>query len=303
MKNSFINNAVGLSGVQAFLSVAQHASFRRAAAELGISPSAVSQQIRSLEDRLGVPLLNRTTRSVGLTQAGQIFRTRAAPAMLGLQQACEETRNLSEPAGLLRLHVPKGALAMLIEPILGEFCNAYPRIDLEVLTDDFVLDLIAEGFDAGVQLGELLDADSIVLRLTPPIRFVVVGTPDYLERSGEPAVPGDLRHHQCITLRIDSQRTNAWNFMEGGRMVQVPVAGRICSDDYSLCIAAAAKGVGLFQVAENIVADAIAVDQLRTVLDSFVAPSEGLFLHYPNRTQVMPKLRVFIDHVRKHLNR
>lgn len=293
----------GLSGVEAFLRVAEHNSFRRAADELGISPSAVSQQVRSLEERLGVPLLNRTTRSVGLTQAGQIFRARAAPAMLGLQQAYEETRNLSEPAGLLRLHVPKGALPMLIEPILGEFCTAYPRIDLEVLTDDFVPDLIAEGFDAGVQLGELLAADSVALRLTPPIRFVVVGTPDYLERAGCPTSPGDLRHHQCISLRIDRQRTSVWNFLEGGRPVQVPVSGRISSDDYSMCIAAAASGLGLFQVAENIVEDALASGELRTVLDPYAAPSEGLFLHYPNRTQVMPKLRVFIDHVRRYLNR
>ena len=298
-----MNGTAGLSGVEAFLRVATHGNFRRAAEELGVSPSAVSQQIRSLEERLGVPLLTRTTRSVGLTEAGQVFRARAAPAMLGLQQAWEETSNLSEPAGLLRLHVPKGALPMLIEPILGEFCTRYPRIGLEVLTEDFVPDLIAGGFDAGVQLGEMLAADSVALRLTRPIRFVVVGTPDYLDRNGTPASPGDLRQHECISLRLDRQKSAVWNFLEQGRQVQVPVSGRIVSDDYSLCISAAASGLGLFQVAENVVEDALASGELRTVLDAFVAPSDGLFLHYPSRTQVMPKLRVFIDHVRRHLGR
>jgi len=303
VKPNFINGAQGLSGVEAFLCVAANSSFRKAAEKLGISPSAVSQQIRSLEERLGVPLLNRTTRSVGLTEAGQIFRARAAPALLGLQHAFEETSNLSEPAGLLRLHVPKGALPMLIEPILGEFCTRYPRIGLEVLTEDFVPDLIAGGFDAGVQLGENLAADSVALRLTRPIRFVVVGTPDYLERNGTPASPGDLRHHDCIGLRLDRQRTAVWNFLEGGRQIQMPISGRIVSDDYGLCVSAAANGLGLFQVAENIVEEALASGELCTVLDDYVAPSNGLFLHYPSRTQVMPKLRVFIDHVRRHLGR
>ena len=164
-------------------------------------------------------------------------------------------------------------------------------------------DQIAGGFEAGVLLHEQLAADAVALRLTPPIRFVVVGTPDYLERNGSPQNPADLRHHECVSLRLDRQQTAVWNFMEGGRPIQMPISGRIISDDYSLCVAAAASGLGLFQVAENIVEDALASGALRTVLDPYAALSNGLFLHYPSRSQVMPKLRVFIDHVRRHLGR
>ena len=292
-----------LGGVEAFLRVATHRNFRRAADELGISASAVSQQVRMLEQRLGVPLLNRTTRSVGLTQAGQVFLARAAPAMAGLQQAFEETRNLVEPAGLLRLHVPAGALAMLIEPILAQFCAAYPRIELEVMTGDFIPDLIAAGFDAGVQLGEQLDADSIALRLGDPMRFVVVGTPGYLRDHGTPKTPLDLRDHECIALHIGKDRTKTWTFADGDRTLHVPITGRISSDDYALCISAAMKGLGLFLVAEVAVEAALAAGELTTVLDDYATTSNGLFLHYPSRTHAMPKLRAFIDYVRTHLDR
>jgi len=196
MKQNFTVRQGALDGVEAFLSVAQHRSFRRAAAELGVTPSAISQAVRALETRVGAALFIRTTRSVGLTEAGERFLSRAKPAFEELVAASEVARDLGQrPAGLLRLSVPRAVVPILLEPLIASFCQAYPEVEVEIAASEELVDLAAEGFDAGIRLGQFIAPDMIVVRLTPPFPFVVVGSPDYLRRRKRPERIDDLRQH------------------------------------------------------------------------------------------------------------
>src|ERR1700761_2080046 len=187
MKQNFTVRQGALDGVEAFLSVALHRSFSKAAADLGVSPSAISQAIRTLEARIGAALFIRTTRSVGLTEAGERFISRAKPAFEELVAASEAARDLGQrPAGLLRLAVPRAVVPLILEPLIASFCQAYPEIELEIAASEELIDLAAEGFDAGIRLGQFIAADMVALRLTPPFPFVVVGSQDYLAARPEP---------------------------------------------------------------------------------------------------------------------
>src|SRR5438477_1403716 len=202
MKQNFTVRQGALDGVEAFLGVAQHRSFRRAAAELGVTPSAISQAVRALETRVGAALFIRTTRSVGLTEAGERFLSRAKPAFEELAAASGVARELGQrPAGLLRLSVPRGVVPILLEPLIASFCQAYPEVQVEIAASEELVDLAANGFDAGIRLGQLIAADMIAVRLTPPFRLIVVGSPAYLARNRRPMRPEDLRHHACVRLR------------------------------------------------------------------------------------------------------
>lgn len=292
-----------LDGVEAFLRVAERRSFSAAAADLGVSPSAVSQMIRALEDRVGVALLTRTTRSVGLTQAGELFLDHARPAFGGIAEAFEAARTLSEkPAGRLRINLMRAVIQPLFEPILAGFCEAYPDIELEICGDDGFVDLSAGGFDAGIRLGESLDADMIAVRLTNPFRFVVAGTPAYFRKYGRPEKPVDLRQHRCVRIRMVSGGFMGWNFIEGNRHVEIDVTGPVIVNDFTAYDLAVRSGIALGYIAEPTVADAITDGTLETVMMDHVASSGGLFLYYPSRRQVMPKLRAFIDYVRDNLD-
>src|SRR5262249_33112010 len=199
MKQNFTVRHGALDGVEAFLSVAKHRSFRRASAELGVTPSAMSQAIRALEARLGAALFTRTTRSVGLTEAGERFLARAKPAFEELVAASAAARDLGQrPAGLLRLAVPRAVVPILLEPLLASFCRAYPEIELEIAASETLVDLAAAGFDAGIRLGQFIAADMVTVRLTQPFPFVVVGSPDYLRRHKRPERIDDLRRHACL---------------------------------------------------------------------------------------------------------
>ncbi len=214
-----------LDGIEAFLRVAERRSFSAAASDLGVSPSAISQTIKGLEARVGAPLFMRTTRSVGLTQAGEQFLARAAPAYAGLADAYEAARNLgNRPAGRLRINLMRGAIQPLFEPIIAGFCDAYPEIELEIYADDALSDLSAGGFDAGVRMGESLDADVIAVRLTNPFRFVAFGAQSYFERYGKPQHPGELRDHRCVRLRLASGGLMPWSFLDGNREVEIGVS-------------------------------------------------------------------------------
>src|SRR5437773_5725269 len=202
MKQNFTVRQAALDGVESFLSVAQHRSFRRAAAQLGVTPSAVSQAVRALEARIGAALFIRTTRSVGLTEAGERFFLRAKPAFEELVAASEIARDLGQrPAGLLRLTVPRAVVPILLEPLIASFCQAYPEVEVEIAASKALVDLAANGFDAGIRLGQFIAADMVAVRLTPPFRLVIVGSPTYLARHGRPERPDDLRHHRCVRLR------------------------------------------------------------------------------------------------------
>jgi DNA-binding transcriptional LysR family regulator len=301
MKQNFTVRQGALDGVEAFLSVAQHRSFRRAAAELGVTPSAISQAIRALEARIGAALFIRTTRSVGLTEAGERFLSRARPAFEELVAASGVARELGQrPAGLLRLAVPRAVVPILLEPLVASFCRAYPEVEVEIAASEELVDLAAEGFDAGIRLGHFIAADMIAVRLTKPFPFIIVGSPAYLARSGRPERPGDLRQHACLRLRRSNGALALWSLNDNGRAIEIAVSGPFIANDYPTMFGAAVEGVGLAQVPAPLAAGAVAAGKLVPVLEQFVPMTPGVFLYYTGHRQVMPKLRAFIDHVKSH---
>lgn len=300
MKENFTINGRQVDGALAFLRVAERRSFRAAAAELGVSPSALSQTIKALEASLGVSLLSRTTRSVGLTEAGALFREQLRPSVEGLGKAFEAVQAfVDRPSGLLRLNMPRGVVPFLLDAIIDGFAKDYPEVDIEVFADDGFSDIVAGGFDAGVRLGEFLEADMIAVRLSPPFEFCVAGTPGYFECHGIPERPEDLRQHRCIRFRqASSGSIYRWEFQEGNREFEIGVGGPLIVNDTNVQIEAALRGTGLIYGAQPIIASYAAEGRLRTVLDSFRATSPGLFLYYPSRKQALPKLRAFVEYMK-----
>lgn len=299
MKQNFTVRQGALDGVEAFLSVAQHRSFRRAAAELGVTPSAISQAIRSLEARVGASLFIRTTRSVGLTEAGERFFARARPAFEELVAASGAARELGQrPAGLLRLTVPRSVVPILLEPLIGSFCEAYPEIEVELAASEELVDLAAGGFDAGIRMGQFITPDMIAVRLTKPLPLIVVGSPAYLARAGRPEHPDDLRAHACLRLRRSNGALASWSLTDNGRSVEIAVSGPFIAYDFPTMLGAAIEGVGLAQVPAPLATGAIAAGKLVRVLEQFSQMTPGVFLYYPGHRQIMPKLRAFIDHVK-----
>jgi len=299
MKQNFTIRHGALDGVEAILSVARHRSFRRAAAELGVTPSAISQAVRALEARVGAALFIRTTRSVGLTEAGERFLARAKPAFEELVAAAEAARELGQrPAGLLRLSVPRAMVPILLEPLIASFCQAYPEVEVEVAASEELVDLAAEGFDAGIRLGQFIAPDMIAVRLTPPFRFIIVGSPAYIARSGRPERPDDLRGHACLRRRRSNGALALWSLNDNGRVIEIAVSGPFIANDFPTMLGAAVEGLGLAQLPEPIAAGPMKAGKLVHVLEPFAPMAPGVFLYYPDRRQMMPKLRAFIDHVR-----
>jgi DNA-binding transcriptional LysR family regulator len=299
MKQNFTVRQGALDGVEAFLSVARHRSFRRAAADLGVTPSAISQAVRALETRVGAALFIRTTRSVGLTEAGERFLARAKPAFEELVAASEVARDLGQrPAGLLRLSVPRAVVPILLEPLIASFCQAYPEVEVEIAASEELVDLAAEGFDAGIRLGQFIAPDMIVVRLTPPFPFVVVGSPDYLRGRKRPERIDDLRQHACLRLRRSNGSIAPWSFLDGNKAIEATVSGPLVAHDYPTLLGAAIQGVGLAQVPGPIAQAAIAEGRLQALLTPFAVTTPGVFLYHPGRRQVLPKLRAFIEHVK-----
>ncbi|HTH59007.1 MAG TPA: LysR family transcriptional regulator [Paraburkholderia sp.] len=299
MKQNFTVRQRALDGVEAFLCVARHRSFRRAAAELGVTPSAISQAVRALETRVGAALFVRTTRSVGLTEAGELFLSRAKPAFEELVAASEVARGLGErPSGLLRLAVPRAVVPILLEPLIASFCQVYPDIEVEVAASEELIDLAAEGFDAGIRLGQFIDADMVAVALTPPFRFVIVGVPDYFSERGRPARIDDLQQHACLRWRRSNGTLARWTFNDEGRAIEIAVSGPLIARDFPTLLGAALQGMGLAQLPEPMVAERLKDGTLVQTLEPFAPTMPGVFLYYPGRRQVLPKLRAFIDHVK-----
>ena len=299
MKQNFTVRQGALDGVEAFLSVARHRNFRRAASDLGVTPSAISQAVRALEARVGAAPFIRTTRSVGLTEAGERFLLRARPAFEELVAASEVARDLGQrPTGLLRLSVPRAVVPILLEPLIASFCQAYPEIELEIAASEKLVDLAAHGFDAGIRLGQFIAADMVAVRLTPPFPLVVVGSPDYLARHGRPERVDDLRHHACLRMRHSDGSIAPWSFVDGNRTVEAIVSGPLIAHDFPALLGAAIQGVGLAQVPDPLARAPIAEGLLQALLMPFAVTTPGVFLYYPERRQVLPKLRAFIEHVK-----
>jgi DNA-binding transcriptional LysR family regulator len=299
MKQNFTVRRGALDGVEAFLAVARHRSFRKAAAELGITPSAVGQSVRALEARLGAILFLRTTRSVGLTEPGERFLSRAKPAFEELVAAGEAARDLGQrPTGLLRLSAPRPVVPLILEPAIASFCAAYPEIEVEIDASEDLVDIAATGFDAGIRLGQAIAPDMVAVRLTPPFPYAVVGSPDYLRHHKRPKLVEDLRSHACLRLRRSSGAIATWSFADGNKTIEAVVTGPLIAHEVGTLLGAAIRGLGLAQVPRPLAAAALADGRLVEVLASFAATAPGVFLYHPGRRQVLPKLRAFIEHVR-----
>ena len=299
MKRNFTVRQGALDGVEAFLSVAHHRNFRKAAAELGVTPSAISQVVRALEARIGASLFIRTTRSVGLTEAGERFISRAKPAFEQLVTAGEAARDLGQrPTGLLRLSVPRAVVPLILEPVIASFCQAYPEIELEIAASEEMVDLAAGHFDAGIRLGQFIAPDMVVVQLTQPFPFVVVGSPDYLRGRKRPERIDDLRGHACLRMRRSNGSIATWPFVDGNKEVEAIVSGPLIAHDYPTLIGAAMQGVGLAQVPGPLAKDPVAQRRLEALLTPFAVTTPGVFLYYPDRHQVLPKLRAFIEHMK-----
>lgn len=299
MKQSFTVRHGALDGVETFLGVAQHRSFRRAAAALGVTPSAVSQAVRALEARVGAALFTRTTRSVGLTEAGERLLARAKPAFEELVAATEVARELGQrPSGLLRLSVPRAVVPLILEPVIGSFCRAFPEIELEIAASEELVDLATGGFDAGIRLGQFVAPDMVGVRLTPPFAFEVVGSPDYLARHGRPERVDELGGHACLRMRRSNGAIAPWPFVNGNKTIEAIVSGPLIAHDYPTLLGAAIQGVGLAQVPGPLARAPVADGRLQALLTRFAVATPGVFLYHPGRHQVLPKLRAFIEHVR-----
>jgi len=295
-----------LNALNAFLAVARRRSFAGAAKDLGVSTSALSQSVRQLETRLGVALLARTSRSVALTDAGQRLLENAGPAV---NQALESLKTVTaspgEVTGRVRITVPRAAVQLVIAGLIPRFVERYPKVEVEVYVDDHFVDIVAEGYDAGVRLVEAIDRDMIQVRLLGECRLVVAGAPSYLKRRGVPEKPEDLVQHECVCMRwTKGAEPWAWELERGKRNWRVPVRGPVTTNDSGLMRTLGVAGVGLIYTLEALVADEIARGRLRIVLEPYLPTVPGLFLYFPSRAQISPAFRAFVDFARaKHRRR
>jgi DNA-binding transcriptional LysR family regulator len=287
-----------LRDLDAFVAVARTRNFRRAALEQRVSVSSLSQRLRALEESLGVRLMNRTTRSVGLTEAGEFLLGRVGPAMSDVGDALDQVRGLrGVPSGRLRINAPPPVIDLVLAPMAAPFLQAYPLIDLEIVSDSSFVDIVATGFDAGVRYGEHLAQDMIAISLGPPQRYVVVASPQYIARHGRPKHPKDLLKHSAIRTRFDSGVMPDWEFEKAGRVVKVSPPGKLIASYQGLARRAALDGVGFWPTFEGYVCEEVRSGALVSVLDDWCAPFPGPFLYYPSRRQPPPALGAFIAFV------
>ncbi|MFD1985016.1 LysR family transcriptional regulator [Mesorhizobium newzealandense] len=289
-------NRTHLSQLAVLATVAQCGSFRGAARELAIAPSAVSHAVSSLEARLGVRLLSRSTRSVAPTEEGAQLLERLRPALSEIDLALETAIEARDrPAGNLRLTVPRTAAQLTLAPRLGAFAQAFPDIVLEIVVEDRFTDVVEGGFDAGVRLGESLQRDMIAVRIGPSIRGAVVAALSYFETMPRPLHPRDLAGHRCVRFRFSSGVLYRWEFEKDGEELEIAVEGPLIVGEDRLNVEAAINGAGLTFVFEGYVSEAIADGRLVRVLEDWCPPFDGFFVYYPSRRQMRPALRAFVD--------
>lgn len=289
---------VDLRDLEAFVAVARTRNFRRAALEQHVSVSSLSQRLRDMEERLGVRLMNRTTRSVGLAEAGELLLSRVGPAMLDVGDALDRVRGLrGVPSGRLRINAPPPALDLVLAPMIAPFVAAYPQIDLEIVGDSSFVDIVEAGFDAGVRYGEHLAQDMIAVPLGPPQRYVVVASPDYLARHGKPKHPKDLLDHGCIRIRFGRGALLDLEFEKAGRVVKVSPPAKLIANYPGIAQRAALDGIGFWMTFEGYAREGIESGALVSVLDDWCEPFPGPFLYYPSRRQPPPALAAFVAFV------
>ena len=285
-----------IAEMSAFVAIAEHASFAKAATQLGVSRSSLSESLRSLEERLGVRLLNRTTRSVAPTEAGERLLAQLRPLLDNFNAALESVNAFRDsPAGQVRITVPRPAAHTIIEPVLSDFLRAYPAVTLEVTIDSTLTDIVRERFDAGIRPGHRVEQDMIALRVGEDAQPTVVASPDYLRRHGTPKEPGDLRSHNCARMRFASNALHRWIFEKRGKSVEVDVTGSLITGDSDLAIRAALDGVVLARVPRHSIEKHLAARTLVAVLEEWRPRSVGFYLYYPSRRQMPAALQALID--------
>jgi len=289
-----------LPALVAFASVASHRSFRRAATELGVSPSALSHTLRKLEARLEVRLLNRSTRSVVPTEAGEALLADLAPALERMRSAVEAVNRFRDtPVGKLRLNAPYLALDAVLGERLPRFLAAHPGVSLEVVSDDKLTDIVGAGFDAGVRFDDRLQPDMVAQRIGPPLSFVVVATPAYWQAHTKPQTPWELQQHACVQRRFPSGERYRWEFAQEGQRLRVTVDGRLVVDNARLEVMAARQGFGVVYCLRQLVEADLAAGTLESVLDGWMPPPEHFHLYYPSRRHLPSGLRALVDYLRE----
>lgn len=285
-----------LADLHAFMAVAARRSFAQAAGELGVSRSALSHAMRGLEDDLGVRLLHRSTRSVSLTEAGERLLARLRPVLHDLDRALDDVA-LDDRAlrGTLRINGSEGAIRQLLQTVVPRFLALYPQMELDLVADGRLADIVAEGFDAGVRLGEALHKDMIAVRVSEDLRFLAVASPRYLRAHGRPGVPEDLHAHRCIRQRLASGKRYRWEFARHGQEFSIDPPGALTLDSNTLMVEAALDGLGIAYVPEPYARDALARKRLVAVLSDWCPVIPGLFLYFPGNRHIPAGLRAFID--------
>ena len=288
-----------LTALATFLLVAEERSFTRAAKRQGVSPSAVSHAMRTLEEEVGIRLLSRTTRSVALTEAGERLLVRLKPAFAEVGETLDQISGQTQkPAGRVRLLLPRFAVSSVLAPKLGRLHKEYPEIVLDVTTDDSRRDIVADGFDAGIHIGEYIQKDMIAVRVSPDHRAAIVGSPGYFKSHSKPKEPRDLLQHSCINFRHGSAGLYRWEFEKGKKELSVAVNGPLIVDDVALVIKGALEGLGLAFLAEHEVTSHVAEGKLIRVLQEWCQPYPGFFIYYPSRRQQPAALSALVSILR-----
>lgn len=290
-----------LDGLMAFALVAEKRNFTAAAEVLRVSPSAVSKMIKQLEARLGVTLLTRTTRATSLTEAGEKFLRRAGPALESILDAMEESGTLAgKPAGRLRLNVPQMIYPNYLKAVVESFNMQYPDVSVEIFFENAASNIFEKGFDAGIRVSNILAQDTVAIKLFGPIRYVIAAAPTYLQKCGRPEHPRNLLEHDCLCVGSGNRIYDRWDFEKDGKSFAVHVKGPLITNDSMVAIDAALDGRGLVFVTEDCIADKVRNGSLEIVLSDYAEISDGIYLYYPQRSQVHPKLRVFIEHIKQY---
>lgn len=290
-----------LDGLVAFWKVAEHKSFTTAAAALEVSPSALSQAVRLLEARLQVQLLHRTTRSVSLTEAGELYLARVGPALGQVVEAGEELNVLQgRPAGLLRINAARISTALVLQPMLAGFLRENPRVQLELTVTEGFVDIVDRGFDAGVRIGESVQRDMIAVPIGGPITIAVVASPEYLRRFPAPRHPSELARHNCVRFRFDGTGSiHKWEFQVDDKLVEYEVQGNFTSNDTVFSLDAALEGIGIAYTFEQLAAPHIRSKRLKRVLTAFSPTFPGFYLYYPSMRNQSTKLKALIQYARR----
>lgn len=289
---------IDLRDLDAFVAVARTRNFRRAALEQRVSVSSLSQRLRELEERLGVRLMNRTTRSVGLTEAGELLLAGVGPAISDVGATLDQVRGLrGVPSGRLRINAPPPAIDLCLAPMVAPFLSEHPKVDLEIVGESSFIDIVAAGFDAGVRYGEHLAQDMIAVSLGPPQRYAVVASSGYVAQRGRPKQPRDLLDHDCIRTRFGSGAMLDWEFEKAGRVVKVSPPAKLVATYMGLARRAAHDGMGFWLTFEGYVREDVKSGKLVSVLEDWCAPFPGPFLYYPSRRQPPPPLAAFVAFV------